>query len=49
MDVDTPAAPANAMSALMANAKGKGKANGEGGTMSEADLRALNEKEGLPW
>lgn len=52
MDVDTPApapAPANAMSAMMANAKGKGKADGETGTMSEADLKAMNEKEGLPW
>jgi replication factor C subunit 3/5 len=53
MDVDTPASapapPANAMSALMANAKGKGKANEGAATMSEADLKALNEKEGLPW
>lgn len=49
MEVDSPA-PANAMSALMANAKGKGKANGEaGGMMSEADIKAAAEKEGLPW
>jgi hypothetical protein len=59
MDIDPPAvataptaaAPpaSNAMSALMAGAreKGKGKAN-EGG-MSEADLKAIQEKEGLPW
>lgn len=51
MDIDTPvpAAPANAMSALMANAKGKGKASEGAGNMSEADLKAMNEKEGLPW
>jgi hypothetical protein len=56
MDVDPPVAPSaaappvsNAMSALMAGAreKGKGKAN-EGG-MSEADLKAIQDKEGLPW
>lgn len=52
MDVDdTPAASSNAMAALMANAKGKGKAtNGDGnGTMSEAEVKAFNEREGLPW
>ena len=58
MDIDTPAPvptaataafPVNAMSALMANAKGKGKANEGTSTMSEADLKAFNEKEGLPW
>jgi len=38
------------MATLMANAKGKGKANGNGnGTLSEAELKALNEREGLPW
>jgi replication factor C subunit 3/5 len=54
MDVDPPAssaAPANAMAALMAAAKdkGKGKASEDGGIMTEEELRALNEREGLPW
>lgn len=53
MDVDPPApaaAPANAMAALMANAKGKAKAmNGNGTTMTDEELKALNDKEGLPW
>jgi replication factor C subunit 3/5 len=54
MDIDTPAsstAPANAMAALMAAAKdkGKGKASEDGGVMTEEELRALNEREGLPW
>jgi hypothetical protein len=45
------AKPNNAMSFLMANAKGKGKANGEDAEMgmSESEIKALNEKEGLPW
>ena len=52
MDVDqAPLAPSNPMEALVANAKGKAKAtNGNGnGTMSEAELKAVNEREGLPW
>ncbi|GFZ50493.1 Replication factor C subunit 3 [Saitozyma sp. JCM 24511] len=57
MDVDppassaAPAAPANTMAALMAAAKdkGKGKASEDGGIMTEEELRALNEREGLPW
>ena len=51
MDVDSE--PQNAMAALMASAKGKGKAsNGEengNGEMSQAELKALNERDGLPW
>lgn len=53
MDVDPPAVapkPANAMAALMAGAKGKGKASEEGTiVMSEEELKALNAKDGLPW
>lgn len=55
MDVDPPAANGsasngNAMSMLMANAKGKAKAGGQDGQeLSEAELKALNEREGLPW
>jgi hypothetical protein len=52
MDIDPPVpAPepkGNTMSALMAGAareKGKGRAEG----MSEADEKAMKEKEGLPW
>jgi hypothetical protein len=51
MDVDPPTAAAppagNAMSALMAGAREKGK--GKAGNMSDADLKALQEKDGLPW
>ena len=53
MDVDPPAAPQNAMAALMAASKAKGKekaTNGNGDVnMSDAELKALNEREGLPW
>ena len=54
MEVDEPAAPSapvNAMSSLMANAKGKAKAaNGDGeGAQSQAEMKAANEREGLPW
>ena len=56
MDVDPPPAKVNAMSALMANAKGKAKAetNGSGGAsngevMTDKELRDLEEREGLPW
>jgi hypothetical protein len=53
MDVDeAPAAvPGNAMAVLMSNANGKAKAeNGNGkGTMSEAELKAAEAREGLPW
>lgn len=62
MDIDTPdsapapaAKPVNAMAALMAGAKAKGKekATDDGGDaimgMSEEELKVLNEKEGLPW
>ena len=65
MDVDEPFVPAaststgtekpaNAMAALMAGAKAKGKerATGDGSEafgMSEAELKALNEREGMPW
>jgi hypothetical protein len=48
MDVDSPAtaaAPVNAMSALMAGAREKGK----GKEMSDADAKALKDKDGLPW
>jgi len=52
MDIDTPApaAPANAMSALMAGAREKGKGKMfDGAGMNDADQKALKEKEGLPW
>lgn len=53
MDIDEPAPPANAMAALMAGAKAKGKEKASDGDaimeMSEEELKALNEKEGLPW
>lgn len=59
MDIDTPAEattskPQNAMAALMAGAKAKGKerANGDNAAafgMSEAELKALNERDGMPW
>lgn len=57
MEVDPQEAPrpANAMAALMAGAKAKGKekATDDSGDavmgMSEEELRVLNEKEGLPW
>ena len=42
----------NVMSTLMANAKGKAKAETNGttnGTMTDAEMRAANEREGLPW
>lgn len=52
MDIDppAPAAPANAMSALMAGAREKGKGKMfDGAGMNDADQKALKEKEGLPW
>lgn len=59
MDIDSPAAaaapfpkPVNAMAALMAGAKGKGKASENGAdtvVLSEEELKALNAKDGLPW
>jgi hypothetical protein len=51
MDIDPPApAPANAMSALMAGAREKGKGKMfDGAGMSDVDQKALKEKEGLPW
>lgn len=52
MDIDTPtsgpasgAQPRNAMAALMANAKGKGKEIAS----PAADGKAVDDKEGLPW
>ena len=57
MDLDDPpkangSGGSNAMSMLMSNAKGKGKADINGttnGSMSEAELKALNDREGMPW
>lgn len=59
MDIDTPAEattsqPQNAMAALMAGAKAKGKERDNGDNaaafgMSEEELKRLNEREGLPW
>lgn len=52
MDIDTPipspasaVQPRNAMAALMANAKGKGKEIAS----TSADQKAVDDKEGLPW
>ncbi|KIR25641.1 replication factor C subunit 3/5 [Cryptococcus deuterogattii LA55] len=52
MDIDTPipspasaVQPRNAMAALMANAKGKGKEIAS----TAADQKAVDDKEGLPW
>lgn len=52
MDIDTPipspasvVQPRNAMAALMANAKGKGKEIAP----PAADQKAVDDKEGLPW
>ena len=59
MDIDTPAEattskPQNAMAALMAGAKAKGKERDNGDNaaafgMSEEELKQLNERDGLPW
>ena len=57
MDIDEPtpattSKPQNAMAALMAGAKAKGKerANGDAAFgMSEEELKALNERDGMPW
>lgn len=53
-DAPTAPPPANAMAALMAGAKAKGKERATENVdavmgMSEEELRALNEREGLPW
>lgn len=50
-----PATAKNAMAALMAGAKAKGKEKAsdekanEAFAMSEAELKALNERDGMPW
>lgn len=52
MDIDPPtiSKDTNAMSALMASAREKGKGKMfDGAGMSEVDQKALKEKEGLPW
>ena len=52
MDLDeTPELPPKVLMDLMANAKGKGKASsGTGnGNMSDAEVKAIREREGLPW
>ena len=58
MDIDEkPEASGNTMATLMVNARGKDKAsNGDGiengnanGTMTASELKALNERDGLPW
>ena len=52
MDLDeTPESPPNGKVALMASVKGKGKAGtGDGvGSMSDAEVKAIKDREGLPW
>ncbi len=47
---EAPSDSGNAMAALMANVKGKAKAsNGDSNGKSVAELKAANEREGLPW
>jgi hypothetical protein len=52
MDVDvdpSPAKSSNAMSALMAGAKGKAKADAAAGDLAAKEARDLEIREGLPW